>query len=218
MPVPIRRRVASSFEGDASIADAKEYADRLYSTWNDVTKSLARTATLVFLLMAIFELLSYQKRSSEMVLGSISFSNTPLVQTTLPTVIAFLVYDGFRLTARWIDLEYAYSALIKKCMPKAYENDLDVLLKPPLPALWPVGHSASVENANPSERYLTKFDMALGVLIILLLPLAFECQAFYHLVAKFGYRDVFLWVNVAVTTALSVGALVYLYIYAGEEA
>jgi hypothetical protein len=59
----------------------------------------------------------------------------PAVQIAIPTIVAFLFYEGLRLTARWNDLGGAYLALTKMFALRQWNNDLDILIQPHLSSL-----------------------------------------------------------------------------------
>lgn len=80
--------------------EAKEYSDKVYAAWKDISVSLSRSALLIFLLIAVFELLVYQTTSTVISIGTLTFVNSSTVQIVLPAVIAFFIYDGYRLSAR----------------------------------------------------------------------------------------------------------------------
>ena len=101
----VKQRVLDSFQGTGSTEQAKEYSQNVYAAWKDISASLSRSALLIFLLMAVFELLAYQHTSTVISIGTFTLVNAPIVQIVLPTIIAFVIYDGFRLSARWLRLE-----------------------------------------------------------------------------------------------------------------
>lgn len=109
----IGKRVSDSFADEGSAAQAKEYSEKVYTTWKDISATLSRNTILIFLLAAIFELLTYQRSSATILIGGFAFANAPIVQFALPAIVAFMLYDGYRLTTRWLDVETAYRALVK---------------------------------------------------------------------------------------------------------
>lgn len=54
--------------------------------------------------------------------------------------------------------------------------------------------------------------------IMIAVPIAFECQAYYRLFQKFGYHDIFLWINAVVTALLGVSAALYVQFDRAERA
>jgi hypothetical protein len=215
MAKPIKQRIADSFDDDAA---AKDYSDKVYAAWSDLSSALRRNAVLIFLLVAAFELLIYQKTSSIITFASFSLANSSFVQIALPTVIAFLVYEGWRLGKRWADLGEAYYALIKRIAPKASENDLDLLIRPMPPTFWAFGMAdLPSEVTQRSEIFMANLTLVFTITFAILFPLAFEGQAYYLLFQKFGYHDAFLWINVSLTVALLVCTIIYTVIYVGED-
>lgn len=212
----IDSRIADSFVGDESASEAKEYADKVYAAWKDVSSSLSRNAALVFILIAVFELLAYQKESIALTVGIFTFTNVPVVQIVLPVIVALVVYDGYRLTARWVDLQYAYQDLVEKYAPKLSENELDILIRPSLPAFWGIGISSSYKSGQFAEKFINVTNGIVALAAAFALPLGFAAQAYYQLFGKFGYQNILLWLSVAITTMLTAFSLIYIATWAVE--
>jgi len=81
---------------------SKDFADKVLDNWKDVSRSLSRTVTLFFVLVAIFELLAYQHATGSFTIGSFSFAKTSVVKIFLPALIAYLIYDAYNLTINGI--------------------------------------------------------------------------------------------------------------------
>jgi hypothetical protein len=138
MAKSIEQRIYDSFHGDDSVARAKEYSGSVYAVWKDIASSLSRISLPIFLLMAVFELLIYQHGATSVSIGGLTLVNSPVVQAVLPAIIAFLIYESFRLSIRWLDLRQAYVALAKIWAPELDENGLDLLIRPDLPSFWSI--------------------------------------------------------------------------------
>ena len=216
MAKPITQRVADSFDGDDTAA--RDYADKAYACWGDLSTALRRNAVLALLVAAAFELLVYSKTPSTITFASFSLANSSTVQIALPSVFAFLVYEGFRLSMRWIDVQRMYYSLIKMAEPKAYENGLGVLIRPVLPGFWAIGVSSPQgdELSQRSGRFISIMSSVIGVIILFLFPLVFEGQAFYKLFQKFGYHNPFLWVNAGITVVLIFCTYIYFFMWGIE--
>lgn len=210
MSKPLAQRISDSFP-DGQSAETKEFRERVYETWKDTSSSLSRTALLVFLLMAIFELLAYQATPATISFGSFTIANSAIVQVALPTVVAFVLYEGYRLSVRWLNLRRIYSELTRIYAPLQADNYLDILIGPNLPALWGIGQGP-VETTL-AERFISTVNTIVMLTMMLIVPVGFECQAYYRLIQKFGSGDAFLWVGLAVTIFLY--ACIALYILLG---
>ena len=72
----------------ASAALAEEYSEKVYSVWQDISATLSRDALLVVLLMAVFELLAYQRclPQSTSIGSSDARKRAEVVQTALPAM------------------------------------------------------------------------------------------------------------------------------------
>jgi hypothetical protein len=211
------QRIVSSFYGQQGEAEAKQFSEKVYEAWKDVSVSLRRTALLSFLLIAAFELLIGQRSSASISIGTFTVASAPVVLTFLPTVVAFVLYDGFRLSVRWLRLQRAYRRLTKIFAPTQYDNDLDILIAPSLPSLWGIGNSVrSLKMANAGDVFMFFVNAAVTLTMMFVIPAGFECQAYYRLVQRFGFHDVFLWISLAITVALGASSAIYVWIVAFE--
>lgn len=75
MDKSVEERVSDSFHkgsAEQKREHAREYGRSVYALWKDTSISLGRIALLIFLLMAIFELLVYQHASAHISIGGIN--------------------------------------------------------------------------------------------------------------------------------------------------
>jgi hypothetical protein len=210
MPNNIEIRINETFrnsDGDRStstdqggpLGDLKDYAEQLRSSRKDANSSLGKISTSILALIVIFELLSSQGKVEEFSISSFTFSNSSIVQIFLPTVIAFLIYTAHVLTARAFNLDEAYYALMKKFAPQIHSNGLDILTSPILSTFWTAQKSAPSRLLRSDEVFVQLNSGISTLLMITILPIAFEAQAYNHLFGKFGFLDPLLWVNAALT-------------------
>ncbi|MGD0928000.1 MAG: hypothetical protein ABR926_22695 [Streptosporangiaceae bacterium] len=184
------------------LGDVKDYTEKLLSTWKDVSASINREATLTLLLIAVFELLAYQSTVREFTIGPFSLGNATIVQIGLPFIVAYLVYDVLLLTQRLGDMEYAYDAISAKFASRIHVNALDSLIKPSLPTFWTPSNPLPSDISRRVDRLREITGGFFSLITFVLLPIAFEAQAFYHLYQKFGYHDPLLWISAVITSAL----------------
>ena len=189
--------------------EAREYSKSVYAIWKSISDSLSRTVLLIFLLMALFELLVYQRTPTVIAIGTFTLVNVPIIQIALPAVVAFLLYDGSRLTGRWLRLELVYTELVKIYAPKLRQNGLHLLLEPNLPSFWGVGALSFDHTDNLSDIFMHQVNRIVSYTMILVVPVAFECQAYYRLIQKFGYHNIFLWINLIFTILFGVCTALY---------
>ena len=214
MDKSIDQRIHDSFYGaDPKVPkdkdEAREYNKSVYGAWKSISGSLSRTVLLIFLLMALFELLIYQRTLTIISIGTLTLVNVPIIQIALPTVVAFLFYDGSRLTARWLRLELIYTELVEIYAPKLRRNGLHFLLEPNLPSFWGVGALSYERTGNLSDSFIHQVNLTVSYTMILVVPVAFECQAYYRLIQKFGYHNIFLWINLVITILFGVCTALY---------
>jgi len=212
MSKSLEQRISDSFHGRQS-AEAKEYSEKVYAAWKDVSASLSRSALLIFLLIAVFELLVYQRSSTVISIGTFTLANAPLVQIMLPAIVAFVLYDSFRLSVRWIRLQWAYRKLMEIFAQKQYDNDLDVLIAPGLPSLWGIGATGwSARTISTADRFMARVNQIVMLTLLFAVPVAFECQAYYRLIQKFGYNDILLWISLVITGLLGACTAIYVWL------
>jgi hypothetical protein len=209
MTKSVRQRIWDSFEGGLN-SDYKLYEERVFSSWKDVSSSLNKSVFLILGLIALFELLTYQNSSHDLAIGSFSFANSSMVQVFLPTIVAYAIYDGCRLTLRWMDLQAAYLAISERDSAAISDNDLDLLIAPVLPAFWAVGKRLSAQNADRGEKFILPMTILLAWVTMIVAPLGFEFQAYYHLYNKFGPHNILLWINAGITTLFLFTAVTYI--------
>jgi hypothetical protein len=211
----LEKRILDSFRKkgpmDQVQEHAREYSRSVYALWKDTSVSLGRSAVLVFLLMALFELLVYQHASAIISIGTLTLVNAPIVQIALPTIVAYAIYDGDRLTVRWLRLELIFMQLMKIYAPEQQENGLDRLIEPNLPSLWGIGALSFLRTGDIADSFIRRVHYSLLSAMLLAVPVAFECQAYYRLFQKFGYYNVFLWINAVITTLLGICTGLYVW-------
>lgn len=156
MDKSVDQRIRDSFYAEWKVglkdeAEAREYSKSVYAIWQSISALLSRTVLSIFLLMALFELLVYQRTPTAISIGTFTLVNVPIIQIVLPTVVAFLLYDGSRLSARWLRLELVYTELVEIYAPKLRQNGLHYLLEPNLPSFWGVG-ALSFEFEHTGNR------------------------------------------------------------------
>jgi len=212
MAKSVGQRVLDSFQGAGAEIQAKEYSQNVYAAWKDISASLSRSALLIFLLMAVFELLVNQHTSTAISIGSFMLVNAPIVQIALPTIVAFVIYDSFRLSVRWLRLGRAYIELTKIYAPVQRDNGLDFLIEPNLPSLWGIGAIGFGGTERTADRFMSTVNAVVRYAMMLAVPVAFESQAYYRLIQKFGYDNIFLWVNAGITILLGVCTVVYVWL------
>ena len=199
MAKSVGQRVFDSFPGPESAIEAKEYSKNVYSTWRDISASLSRISILTLLLIIVFELIVYEPVGTVISIGTLTLGNAPVIQIALPAVVALLFYDSCRLTFRWLDLQLAYIVLTSISAPAQRDNALDLLVAPNLPSLWTVGPFYARRRV---DWRMIVIAWCITFIVVFITPIAFECQAYYRLIEKFGYDNILLWISASVTTII----------------
>ena len=210
MSKSIPERILDSFQGDESRLQAEEYSAKVYQAWKEISASLGRSALLVFLLIAIFELLVYQPTAAAISVGAFTLSNAPTVQISLPTIVAFVLYDGYRMSVRWLYLQSAYMTLTRMLTPAQAGNSIDLLIRPNLPSLWGIGASPDPAIAMISEKFIFSVNRIMMYFMMALVPVTFEVQAYYHLFLKFNDGNALVWIGLIITALLNISTALYI--------
>lgn len=205
----VRRRVSEVFK-DSPASDGKDYAVLLLSAWKDLAGLLAKQVTLLLLVMAIFELLAYQKPSSEITVGALTVSNSAALLMALPPVVAYLAYDIFCLLGRVNDIAEAYNTVFQVLWPRQAEEDLQRLVIPVVSGVLRTSSFTSFRSQLRSERFLSWLNLTIGAGATQLFPIVFQVQAYYILFGRFGFANAFLWITALVSFGFTVSVFVYM--------
>lgn len=130
----LKDRVRRAFLGDAKSYEhanqaAIDYLGELRSRMKDLSEGIRRTAVLLLLVAAVFQLLD-QAVVVGLQVGPFRISDLSIIQRVLPAVFAYLIYDMAVLGVRYlysINLAIEISELFQ---PSIRSNRLDVLLNP----------------------------------------------------------------------------------------
>ena len=60
-------------------------------------------------------------------------------------------------------------------------------------------------------------NLIISYTTMLVVPVAFECQAFYRLIQEFGYSYILLWINLTITALLLVCTGLYVLLETYRE-
>ncbi len=191
----VEKKISIAF-GDADITDVRRYVDLVLSAWQRSSEAITRTVLLGFLLAGIFELLVYSTTVKSLTVGPISLTNTSFLQIIIPALIAYLVYDIHYLIQRWHVCARIYELAIKKSQPKLYDAGL---IDPILPRTRGPWVRRPVFYLTPGDELEDKAGRIIWTVTFFLLPPAFEIQAYYELIHKFGFKDILLWASMLIS-------------------
>lgn len=195
---PMKQRVEEAFD-NTDAAKINNFMDLTLSSWRQLSDNITRTVIFIFLLAGVFELLVNVNSIKGITLGPLTFSNTSLFQVFIPALVAYLLYDVWSLVARWRDHAAIYYAIVNRFEPKLFESDLPGMVAPVIRGPWSLGSVSQREADRPTDI----FDQFIRVILLLaggiILPLAFEFQAYYTLVHRYGVGDILIWVSAVAT-------------------
>lgn len=177
MAKSIEDRIKESFNQDDK-EEAFKYMDWINSSIIAFTQTIRRNASLLVLLVAIFELI-VGSRDATLSIGSFKISRNSITLTFLPGVISFFFMQIILDSAKVNRLYYIFFAVFKIWSPEGSINELDQLLDQPLPTYWSMS-STSIEHQDRLDKLeIVSSTMLLWAVIIGVI--AFEGQAYYVL-------------------------------------
>jgi len=150
-----------------------------------------------FLLVAIFELLVNAKSINSVSLGGLSFSNTSLLQQFMPALIAYLFFYALSMVDIFTYRGSIYRRLVERFQPKLAESELLLTVQPRLYGPWGFGVG---RQSDPSkiDSLNSAANLIVATFSIFILPFAFEFQAYYDLIHKYGFGNTYVWISVIV--------------------
>jgi hypothetical protein len=193
----IEQRARDAFDDDDA-EKAQKYLDTVMASWKDVSAAIGRVALFTLLLVAAFEFLVIPAAVKSLSIGPLSFSNTSLVQVFIPVLIAYLFYYQLSLSNNWTDHQELHEAILKRFQPKLARSHLTLTVQPRIPGPWTSLGPSDVDDIpflTKSEKFDFFTSFFTTIIVYLILPLAFEAQAYYELVRKYGTHDVLVIVS-----------------------
>ena len=187
----VEAKISAAF-GDADVVDMRRYADLVLSSWQRYSDAITRTVLLGFFLGGVFELLVSSSAITSLTVGPVSLSNTAFLQILIPALIAYQIYDVHCLTQKWNACARIYSLAIKRSQPKLYEAGR---VDPVLPRTRGPWGPRPAAYLMPGDELEYRAGRAVWIVAFILLPPAFEAQAYYALIHKFGFADILVWIS-----------------------
>jgi hypothetical protein len=91
----------------------------------------------------------------------------------------------------------------KRFHPEIARNNLVYLIRPQVSAFLRLGVNRPIpENRLPADSFSGWVTVIFSALLALLLPSAFEIQAYIHLFSVYGSSDPVLWASLVISAAL----------------
>lgn len=200
MSKSIKQLVTEAFD-DEDAENAQKFMDIVLTSWRQVSDALTRWVVIAFLLAAIFELLINAKTINSISIGGLSFSNTSLLQIFMPALIAYLIYYAYQMVDTFVDHGRIYLNILKKYQPKLYKSELMLAVQPQLRGPWAAYNVGLPFESN--QRPIHKFDERINAIVstaaFFIIPPAFQFQAYYELVQKYGFRNIYVWISAIIT-------------------
>jgi len=197
MSKSITNRVNESFDS-ADKESLKFYLGSLTAAWKDRADGIRRSATLMVILIIVFELL-LRGSLKQVTVGPLVLSGTAIIAVFMPTGVAYFYFEAFRNTIAFEDTGHVYTATFRKWNESAEKNDLDLILEPQTPAFFPAGRGSSFLSSG--GRVADIIDNVVAVIAIFG-TLAFEGYAFYQLYGDSHVSRILLWINLALSVLL----------------
>jgi hypothetical protein len=178
MPENIKERIRESFnENDKE--QVVKYMDLINSSISNYTQTVRRSAAILLLLVAAFELVIGSQKTT-LSIGSFSLSKGSIALSFLPAVVSFLFMQIIFDTRKVNRLDRAFSETFKIWSPKASENELDHILGEPQPIYWNTRFPLYIKNVDSLDK-IEENSVTIVMLIITFGFAVFEGQAYYAL-------------------------------------
>jgi len=142
------------------------YLTQVRETLRDLSTTVSRAATLVLVLVVLFELV-LRHPDSELSFGSLALRRSDLLLACWPPLIAYLLLDTVLLSARYERTYTLHSCVYKVWNAKAEQYDLDAYVEPPLPLFWSAGGGRRESLKTSGERAEEKIRITLLGLVSL---------------------------------------------------
>jgi hypothetical protein len=191
--------------GDDDAEKAQRFLDIIMASWKDISGSIRRVLLLIMLLIAAFELSLIPAAVKSLVIGPLSFGNTSLVRVYIPVLFSYLVYYEVILSEKWSDHADLYRTILYRFQPKLAKSLLMLTVHPIVPGPWDLSEFSDVydySRFSKSERFDHTVGFAATFFAFLIFPLAFDVQAYYELVNKYGAHNISIIVSIILSSLL----------------
>jgi hypothetical protein len=185
--------------------DGLKYLDDLNEAWKEHSKDLGRSTLFYLLVVALFELLIGSQEDLKFTVAGFQFANSSVLQKALPAIAGYLFYQSIMHGIKWRICEDVFKEFYQKYYPDIYDSDLELLLKPGS-GVWNVGERFSGDA--PGQKFGYAWQLALGTLLIFVVPVAFAIHSAYQLINRFGGGDVLSLVSISVSGVLVLAGLI----------
>jgi hypothetical protein len=198
------------------LLDDESIRDFLQTCLSDIRSNVkdaqAEVCTLlvsVLVLLTLFELLLHSA-ISELNFGPVKISDLALVIKTLPLLIAFIYQSIVAKTVLISMLRSVHRNIIKHTFPKLYKSEIDMFLfSPSTFYILNIADSFTDQTSVKSNITWISFSVIL-FLGTFLLPIGSEIYMFWICFARFGFRDLFVWLSLIFSVMFIVQALTHI--------
>jgi len=197
-PKSVDDLVSAAFD-DNNADQIKSFKDVTLASWNKISDAIARQVIIMFLLAAVFEFLVGSGEASSVSLGGLSFSNSTLLQVSIPAVIGYLCYDTSCLMQRFRTQGIIYTAILERYEPKLAESGLMRAVQPQVQGLWSFAYGIPFEGETLEDQFHEAVRGLVTVPAYFILPYLFEAQAYYALINKYGFDRPLIWISAALS-------------------
>jgi hypothetical protein len=172
-----------SFEAETSDY-IESYLVALRGNWHALTVTVSRTGLLLVALVVVFYLLSTPGAISGVALGPFEIQNPEVIRKAIPVVFAYLFYELALLGQRWENTRDLFRLLMERQHEALYESNMEILLQPRMISL--IGHPDHAYDFLGRQVRFVRFHQTVSagvvpVLVMLVLPVAFEIDAYRRL-------------------------------------
>jgi hypothetical protein len=191
--------VKNAFD-DAGVDDetVSSYLAELLINWRQADAKLHRTASLIALIAATFELFT-RGAVTEISFASLKITkDLPLIFYSLPVVAAYLTLNLMILLSDIAILSQVHASLTRIRLPTLYANNMEIPLQPP-GGLLPASRFR-LGNRNSYTGRIVLIFIRLG--FYLAIPALFLVYAYFRLFSENGDGNIFVWVSLILSSIL----------------
>lgn len=185
-------RVEGAFQDpaeDGRSPDPQAYLDVVRANWRLAEEGLRRVTLSLFLVGALFELVS-TAGVAQFDFGPIRVTDLTVIRKAIPVVFAYLTLEWVGLGILVNRLGGVHDAVVQWAWPRLYEHDLELPLAPTVMSL--ASESRIIGEPGRSHTIMSVMTVAKTVAFVILLVAA---QVYFQIreVSSFGFADLGMW-------------------------
>jgi hypothetical protein len=200
----IRERAEEAFSSPETSAYAKDALEAIRSNLIQAGNDVKRSALLLFLLIAVFELMT-QSAIAEVSLGPFKLTNVALVQKLIPAGVGYYFHNLAYLATIRHKMDVVHMNIIRKVYKPIFESGLQYYITPHYGALT---DDDKLARKNTKSAKILEILSYVTLVILFLGVISFEIYAFYRLFKMSGLQDILVWASLLTTLVFFIRGLI----------